>query len=67
MNVALPEVDGRILSRAVSFKAAAFDDRGVEANIVVTNRSRPRSPSPPRLAANWARLRQAEAGERVSP
>jgi cobaltochelatase CobN len=34
MNVALPEVDGRILSRAVSFKAAAVYDTDVEANIV---------------------------------
>ena len=34
MNVALPEVDGRILSRAVSFKAAGVYDEADEANIV---------------------------------
>jgi cobaltochelatase CobN len=34
MHVALPEVDGRVLTRAVSFKAAARFDETVEANIV---------------------------------
>ncbi|MCA1370070.1 cobaltochelatase subunit CobN [Bradyrhizobium sp. BRP14] len=59
MNVALPEVDGRILSRAVSFKAASVYDPLVEANIVghepVTDRVRFAA----RLAAKWARLRRA--------
>ena len=33
MNVALPEVDGRILSRAVSFKGEAFFDEATECPI----------------------------------
>ena len=40
MNVALPEVDGRILSRAVSFKGEAYFDEATEC------------PSPP--TALWA-------------
>ncbi|WP_163071695.1 cobaltochelatase subunit CobN, partial [Acinetobacter baumannii] len=35
MNVALPEVDGRVLSRAVSFKSAQHFDEAVQANIVM--------------------------------
>ena len=33
MNVALPEVDGRILSRAISFKGEAFFDEATECPI----------------------------------
>lgn len=64
MHVALPEVDGRVLSRAVSFKAAArFDDR-VEANIVTHQPEADRVAFVAELAARWARLRRAEAPER---
>lgn len=64
MNVALPEVDGRILSRAVSFKAAAVYDTDVEANIVGHEPLADRVAFAARLAANWARLRQAAPAER---
>ncbi|MCG2841627.1 cobaltochelatase subunit CobN [Sandaracinobacter sp. RS1-74] len=64
MNVALPEVDGRIFTRAVAFKAArAFDPRtqcGILAPKAVADRVR----FVARLAANWARLRRTPAGER---
>ena len=33
MNVALPEVDGRILSRAISFKGEAYFDEATECPI----------------------------------
>ncbi len=57
MNVALPEVDGRVLSRAVSFKSARQYDEAVEANIV-THESQPdRVEFVAALAANWVRLR----------
>ncbi|MCA1405314.1 cobaltochelatase subunit CobN [Ensifer sp. IC3342] len=59
MNVALPEVDGRILSRAVSFKAASVYDPAVEANIVGHEPLADRVRFAARLAANWARLRRA--------
>jgi len=64
MHVALPEVDGRVLSRAVSFKSAARFDEAVEANIVT------HAPEPDRvqfvaeLASRWARLRRAAEAER---
>ncbi|WP_426130146.1 cobaltochelatase subunit CobN [Pararhizobium sp. PWRC1-1] len=64
MNVALPEVDGRILSRAVSFKAAAVYDTDVEANIVGHEPLADRVAFAAKLAANWARLRQAAPAER---
>ncbi|MCD2181963.1 cobaltochelatase subunit CobN [Rhizobium sp. GN54] len=64
MNVSLPEVDGRILARAVSFKAAARWDAEVETNIVSLEPVEDRIRFSARLAANWARLRRAGAGER---
>ena len=64
MNVALPEVDGRILSRAVSFKAAAIYDEAVEANIVGHEPLDDRIRFAARLAANWARLRRRAPAER---
>jgi cobaltochelatase CobN len=64
MNVALPEVDGRILSRAVSFKAAAVYDTDVEANIVGHEPLADRVAFAAKLATNWARLRQAAPSER---
>ncbi|ACP25583.1 Aerobic cobaltochelatase CobN subunit [Sinorhizobium fredii NGR234] len=60
MNVALPEVDGRILSRAVSFKAASVYDPLVETNIVGHEPLADRVRFAARLAANWARLRRAK-------
>ncbi|NLR96393.1 cobaltochelatase subunit CobN [Rhizobium sp. P38BS-XIX] len=64
MNVALPEVDGRVLARAVSFKAAARYDERVEANIVASEPLEDRMRYTARLAANWARLRNAPPGDR---
>jgi cobaltochelatase CobN len=64
MNVALPEVDGRILSRAVSFKAAArYDDR-VQTNIVESDPAPDRMAYVARLAGNWARLRRTPTRDR---
>lgn len=64
MNVALPEVDGRVLSRAVSFKSAAFFDEAVQANIVTHEPHLERVGFTARLAAAWARLRQTQPSER---
>ncbi|ODR91188.1 cobaltochelatase subunit CobN [Sinorhizobium alkalisoli] len=64
MNVALPEVDGRILSRAVSFKAASVYDPLVEANIVGHEPLHDRVQFSARLAANWTTLRRTEPGGR---
>ncbi|MEL4069418.1 cobaltochelatase subunit CobN [Ochrobactrum sp. GPK 3] len=64
MNVALPEVDGRVLSRAVSFKSARQFDAAVEANIVTHEPDENRVAFVAKLAANWVRLKRKTAAER---
>ncbi|MEM7464329.1 MAG: cobaltochelatase subunit CobN, partial [Pseudomonadota bacterium] len=64
MNVALPEVDGRILSRAIAFKHAGQYDESVQANIVVHNPDVERTEFVCDLAANWVNLRRKQAGDR---
>ncbi|MCY1326986.1 Aerobic cobaltochelatase subunit CobN [compost metagenome] len=64
MNVALPEVDGRILARAVSFKAASIYDARVEANIVGHEPLEDRVRFAASLAVNWAKLRRTEPADR---
>ncbi|MDI7863587.1 cobaltochelatase subunit CobN [Rhizobiaceae bacterium n13] len=64
MSVALPEVDGRVLSRAVSFKSAARFDERVETNIVSHEPLDDRIRYVVQLAANWARLRRSDAADR---
>ncbi|PHQ68538.1 MAG: cobaltochelatase subunit CobN, partial [Sneathiella sp.] len=64
MNVALPEVDGRILSRAVSFKADAGYDATTQTNIIAYKPVPDRIEFVASLAANWARLRTTPAKSR---
>ena len=64
MNVALPEIDGRVLSRAVAFKDASNHDADVQANIVRHVAVPDRVAFVADLAAAWARLREAPARER---
>ena len=64
MNVALPEVDGRMLSRAVSFKGEARYDEGTQCPVVVYEPVRDRISFVARLAASWLRLQQTPAEER---
>ncbi len=64
MNVALPEVDGRVLSRAVSFKSAKQFDTSVEANIVTHEPDTGRVAFVAELAARWARLKRKAPEER---
>ncbi|SCB56311.1 cobaltochelatase CobN [Rhizobium aethiopicum] len=64
MNVALPEVDGRVLARAVSFKTAARYDAAVETNIVASVPDAGRVRYTAELAANWVRLRRTPAHSR---
>lgn len=61
MNVALPEVDGRVLTRAVSFKSAARYDARVETNLVSHAPDQGRVAFVAKLAANWAQLRNTPA------
>jgi cobaltochelatase CobN len=64
MNVALPEIDGRILSRAVSFKAPLGRDPETEADLVGYRPVADRVAFVADLARNWARLRVKKPGER---
>ena len=64
MNVALPEVDGRLLTRAISFKAEAYFDAPTQCPIASYRARGDRVRFVADLAANWARLRAAPAGDR---
>jgi len=64
MNVALPEVDGRILTRAVSFKGAARRDDASETDIVAYEPVADRIDFTADLASAWARLRQTKPADR---
>jgi cobaltochelatase CobN len=64
MNVALPEIDGRILSRAVSFKAPLGRDPETEADLVGYRPVADRIAFVADLARNWARLRAKPPEER---
>jgi cobaltochelatase CobN len=64
MNVALPEVDGRILSRAVSFKGEAYFDEATQCPIATYRANGDRIAFVAKLSANWARLRHTETQDR---
>ena len=64
MNVALPEVDGRVLSRAVSFKAEAHFDEATQCTLASYRAEGGRVTFVAKLAANWAGLRKTAAAER---
>ena len=67
MNVALPEVDGRVLTRAVSFKSEAYFDEATQCRIATYRAEGTRVAFTARLAAAWARLgRTAPADKRVA-
>jgi cobaltochelatase CobN len=64
MNVALPEVDGRIISRAVSFKAVQTRNPELETDVVVYEPVSDRVEFVADLAAHWVQLRQTPVAER---
>jgi cobaltochelatase CobN len=64
MNVALPEVDGRVLAGAVAFKEARARDQGSEADIVRHLPEAGRVRHAADLAASWVRLRRAPPAQR---
>ena len=59
MNVALPEVDGRVFSRAIAFKNAKTFDENVQSNIVMHEADQGRVTYVADLASNWLKLRSA--------
>jgi cobaltochelatase CobN len=64
MNVALPEVDGRIITRAVSFKAAQQRSDALETDVVTYEPVPDRVAFVADLAARWAELRRTPVSER---
>jgi cobaltochelatase CobN len=58
MNVALPEVDGRILSRAVAFKGETFFDDATQCPIAGWQTRGDRIDFVTQLARNWTTLRR---------
>ena len=64
MHIALPEVDGRLFTRAVAFKAAARFDARTECSIVVPQLLADRVSFVSQLAANWAKLGRSPVEDR---
>ncbi len=64
MNVALPEIDGRVLSRAVSFKTEDRFDPLTECSLATYAPVPDRIDFVAKLAANWLRLRKTPAMSR---
>lgn len=64
MNVALPEIDGRIISRAISFKAAPGRDPLTEADVTLYQPVPDRIEFVAELARRWARLRRTPPADR---
>ena len=64
MHVALPEIDGRVLARAVSFKAAGERDAATEFGTVAHRPLADRVAFVAELASAWARLRRTPPAEK---
>jgi cobaltochelatase CobN len=64
MNVCLPEVDGRIMTRAVSFKADAGYDKETQTNIVNYKSVKDRIQFVADLAESWTELRNTSVSSR---
>lgn len=64
MNVALPEVDGRVFTRAVSFKGRARRDDATESDVVSYQPVQDRMDFVAALAKNWATLANKSASDR---
>ena len=62
--MALPEVDGRIITRAVSFKTVQSRNPNLETDVVVYEPVSDRIEFVTDLAANWVRLRSKSPQER---
>ncbi len=64
MNVALPEIDGRIITRAISFKAEAAQDVQLETSVVTYQSESSRVQFVAALADHWIRLRRTPIQQR---
>jgi cobaltochelatase CobN len=64
MNVALPEMDGRVITRAVSFKGFVRRAARTESNVVAYVLQPDRSAFVVELAARWCRLQRRPNGDK---
>ncbi|CAM1374665.1 cobaltochelatase subunit CobN [Tenacibaculum xiamenense] len=64
MNIALPEIDGRIIGRAVSFKKEITKDALTDSTIVKYEAYHPACDFMARLSANWVRLQHKRNEEK---
>jgi len=64
MNVALPEVDGRIITRAISFKSVAKKHPQLETDIVIYEPLENRVNYIAQLAKNWVKLKHKKNGDK---
>ncbi len=64
MNVALPEVDGRVFSRAIAFKNAKTFNDAVQSNIVVHEADESRVEYVAELAQQWVKLATKKTEEK---
>ncbi|MEM1367436.1 MAG: cobaltochelatase subunit CobN [Cyanobacteria bacterium P01_H01_bin.15] len=64
MNVALPEVDGRLITRAIAFKQSNFFHPQLETEIVTYQAIPDRLTWLAKLAANWVQLRRTAVCDR---
>jgi cobaltochelatase CobN len=64
MQVALPEVDGRIITRAISFKGIAYRCDKTQTDVVLYQPDAERLAFVVELAARWCRLRTLQNSEK---
>ena len=64
MNVALPEVDGRIITRAISFKAVQNSNSALQTDVLVYEPVPDRVEFVAELALNWSKLRRKSVVDR---
>ncbi len=64
MNVALPEVDGRIITRAISFKAVQTQNSALQTDVLVYEPVIDRVEFVAELALNWSKLRETNVCDR---
>ncbi|ACK67272.1 cobaltochelatase, CobN subunit [Rippkaea orientalis PCC 8801] len=64
MNIALPEVDGRIITRAVSFKSVQTWNQALETDVIIYEPVADRINFVADLANNWIKLKTTPIAER---
>ena len=64
MNVALPEVDGRIITRAISFKSGAYQNTSLQTEVVVYEPELSRIEFVADLSKNWLDLKITPPSDR---